>query len=791
MNNNDIIRIVDPSLDNLDTLTPKLNDGELKLLRHLDKHLDIGWEIYIQPPMNGLRPDFVVLHPSFGIGIFEVKDWRPPESGELQYNPDTKRLLRRLPNGKYCVNSSQPIDIALNYKTTLIESISGVLSQDVNYGLVTTVLVFPQWSRDHIENLFSASLARDKKFSHPQTNMIVGKDEIEKSDILAIFPRAQNNHPKMTNEIHAATRSWLSSAEFDNEQSRYPSSIVEFDSNQKYVFDQMSSGYRRIKGAAGTGKSLLLTRRAAQLHAEGKRVLILCYNIVLTNYLRDLAVRFDRSSRDMEVKHYHGWAKAFCVFFGYEPEWNSLWVSGEGLEVVSETRVPALIDRIISEIDLSEHDFSERVKYDAILVDEGQDFNLNWWKNLRSLLTNNGEMLLVSDPTQDVYGSASKWTEEAMTGAGFRGPWREIKICHRMPVLLHRLTNDFARKFLKMQELSAPQEQNDLFELVELNWIQTPSSETPTETIVSEIIKLPERVEKFGDNAKPLNWSDIVFLCSENKLGRAVVETLESRNFNVTQSFAQDRKRQRSQKLHFYKGSGRIKASTFLSYKGLESRAMVLFIDTPKSEQEKCAIYAALTRLKKRPEGSLLTVICNWPEAAEYGATWHGVSAARLHRPVEQISDNQTGISFEFLFGDCLSGAKRIVLTDPYVRAPWQMRNLREFITTIESKNTVNQLVQFHLVTGFALETDKLSEDDQERELHNIKHFAKHKNVEFSWKREKGHDRLIQTDTGWDISLGRGLDIYKGFESSSPLKGNQNLRKCRPCRIDYRKQDRP
>jgi hypothetical protein len=41
----------------------------------LDAGLGAGWEIYVQPHLNGCRPDFVLLNPKVGIGILEIKDW--------------------------------------------------------------------------------------------------------------------------------------------------------------------------------------------------------------------------------------------------------------------------------------------------------------------------------------------------------------------------------------------------------------------------------------------------------------------------------------------------------------------------------------------------------------------------------------------------------------------------------------------------------------------------------------------------------------------------------------------
>jgi hypothetical protein len=45
------------------------------VLNFFDQILPEGWAICVQPHPNGLRPDFVFLHPVRGIAVFEVKDW--------------------------------------------------------------------------------------------------------------------------------------------------------------------------------------------------------------------------------------------------------------------------------------------------------------------------------------------------------------------------------------------------------------------------------------------------------------------------------------------------------------------------------------------------------------------------------------------------------------------------------------------------------------------------------------------------------------------------------------------
>jgi uncharacterized protein YjbI with pentapeptide repeats len=68
-------RFISPKREDIDSLKTPLNCGERKVLDFFDENLSEDWEIYIQPHLNGLRPDFVLLNPNIGIAIFEVKDW--------------------------------------------------------------------------------------------------------------------------------------------------------------------------------------------------------------------------------------------------------------------------------------------------------------------------------------------------------------------------------------------------------------------------------------------------------------------------------------------------------------------------------------------------------------------------------------------------------------------------------------------------------------------------------------------------------------------------------------------
>ena len=63
-------RLIEPPLADLDSLPAPLTAGEREVLELFDSCLADEWEIYIQPYLNGLRPDFVLLHPRNGIAVF-------------------------------------------------------------------------------------------------------------------------------------------------------------------------------------------------------------------------------------------------------------------------------------------------------------------------------------------------------------------------------------------------------------------------------------------------------------------------------------------------------------------------------------------------------------------------------------------------------------------------------------------------------------------------------------------------------------------------------------------------
>ena len=76
-------RIIDPPKDQWDRLPTPLTPGEREVFELFKETLPLEWEMYIQPHLNGLRPDLVLLNPYAGIAVFEIKDW---SLNTLQYS---------------------------------------------------------------------------------------------------------------------------------------------------------------------------------------------------------------------------------------------------------------------------------------------------------------------------------------------------------------------------------------------------------------------------------------------------------------------------------------------------------------------------------------------------------------------------------------------------------------------------------------------------------------------------------------------------------------------------------
>ncbi|MEX1158569.1 MAG: ATP-binding domain-containing protein [Thermomicrobiales bacterium] len=139
---------------------------------------------------------------------------------------------------------------------------------------------------------------------------------------------------------------------------------------QFFVLDMLASHRRAlIDGCAGSGKTFLAVEKARRLANEGFNTLLTCYNKNLAASIRE---GLEPMPATLRVQHFHELAYELVKQAGIPN--NGL--GGDSDLYFKETLPTLLLDAV------------DRIpdRFDAIFVDEGQDFQGEWWVPLGALL---------------------------------------------------------------------------------------------------------------------------------------------------------------------------------------------------------------------------------------------------------------------------------------------------------------------------------------------------------------------------------------------------------------------
>jgi ATP-dependent Lon protease len=156
---------------------------------------------------------------------------------------------------------------------------------------------------------------------------------------------------------------------------------------------------------------------------------------------------------------------------------------------------------------------------------------------------------------------------------------------------------------------------------------------------------------------------------------------------------------------------------------------------------------------------------------------------AELKEKEIRIFHGDRGYSYRTLFLDYLQGVKKVRLEDPYIRRHHQITNFLHFCEVCVDAGTVQEI---HLVTSY--------DDDEEKQeagpkIITIARSLEEHGIKLDVKISPTlHDRRIEIDNGWVITLGRGLDFYQRPDDWLEIGANElNLRQCLETTIYYRK----
>ena len=321
-----------------------------------------------------LEADLVVAIPGAGIAVVEVKggrvtydgtSWRQAGGGVSDKRIDPVGQARRC---KYALRQYLDQDDRWSRRRVrfahLVAFPASRVADDVN------PTDCPRWlviDSDQVGNAAALVTAALQQQEH-ENPVAAGRDIDDLLDILTGRPVSQRE----TVDLAAARE-----AECELLTSR-----------QAKVLDMIRDIPRvEVRGGAGSGKTWLAVEQARRLARQGKRVGLVCYSRGLSAYLRRRVELLPERERPAYVGEFHALGVEWGAPKGQDDD-SEYW----------EHRLP-------SEMAAVARHLVDDQRYDAFVVDEGQDFSDQWWPALVQGLKDpdTGRLLVFADEGQRVF----------------------------------------------------------------------------------------------------------------------------------------------------------------------------------------------------------------------------------------------------------------------------------------------------------------------------------------------------------------------------------------------------
>ena len=566
----------------IECLRGSVDDETLYFYNKIKNECSSNYTIFIRPTIGVDTPDIVLASMSKGIIILHI--CRDISHLESEYN--------RVENIKsYIFNT--------HLKTIKVDSI---INQGV-YGCVKTGLYFPNSTKEDVENAVK-QLNTERNSLNSNSG---SKDYF--AYMIKVFPSDDFN----------GKINHLSSRVF---RSEYYNELIELIVGKWHSYKEGDTNFRltdrqkefvrsenrrlRVKGVAGCGKTQIVANRAVERHLKtGRKVLILTFNISLIQYVRMRInqVPADFATNMFEITNYH-------QFF---------------LSMANKYSEKKLTLGDFDDAYFFEP-YAEKIeKFESIIIDEVQDFKTVWLSSIINyFLAPNGKISVFGDGEQNIYDRVM--AEEKMPSIPtFSGPWSNINERISMRIInpaIAQLAYRFARNYVD-ETMQAVNVQNEIiFEQYFIKYWNV-GLDKSAKIISQNIIWIKE---KFN-----LNYKDVVVMSESINLLRDIEKELLNvqihcmTNFETDEQYKKLRQFQnkvslfqkdlkeirRAAKTHFTTDTENIKLSTIHSFKGWESKSVILVLQPEMQEngtydgyyiQERentpALIYTALTRAK-------------------------------------------------------------------------------------------------------------------------------------------------------------------------------------------------
>ena len=358
-----------------------LYDAFSKLGNEYSVFYSVAWQARTNRGAVDGEADFVIAHPDLGLMVIEVK------GGSISYDARTKQWYSTDRNG-VTHEIKDPIDQARTSHHRLLEKLADMPRWDSRWLTIGHMVAFPHVHVGRValrpdlppaiilDQTSMADLDRALRAAfkyYAGQNPRIGPLGYDRLDIVETL---------LARSFHISTPLGV---ELDYEDKR----LIELTEQQMLVLDLLATHRRAaIRGCAGSGKTMLAVEKARRLADEGFEVLLVCFNYALAEDL----VR--RVGDGVSVMHFHGLCREMVQEAGF-----TLRSMVDGREFYDRV----LPDALLQAID------TLGPQFDAIVVDEGQDFHEAWWLPLTSLLRDaeNGILYVFLDDNQNLYRRVS------------------------------------------------------------------------------------------------------------------------------------------------------------------------------------------------------------------------------------------------------------------------------------------------------------------------------------------------------------------------------------------------
>lgn len=373
--------------------------GERRTAERLEQKLDDDYLLWYDVPVGpkNSHPDFVVLHPSRGLLILEVKDWRL-ESIQTASKQTWEILVNGAPKSVF-----NPIEQARHYAHQVVDALSrdkqlvraeGKLAFPWSYGVVLTHITRKQFEAAEL----NLAIESHRVICADEMTSTVDAEDFQ-SRLWSMFPilmRGTLSLPQIDRvrwilfpEVRVSVQADLFGAEED--QDSLPDIMRVMDLQQEQLARSLGEGHRIIHGVAGSGKTMILSYRAEYLAKNSgspRPVLVLCYNQPLAVKL-DAVMTAKGLAAKVHVRNFHKWCRQQLVAFG-QP------IPAQGPQMFDE-----MVRGVIRGVDRGHIPSGQ---YQAVLIDEGHDFEAEWLKLAAQMVDpSTNSLLLLYDDAQSIY----------------------------------------------------------------------------------------------------------------------------------------------------------------------------------------------------------------------------------------------------------------------------------------------------------------------------------------------------------------------------------------------------